>query len=222
MISFENRIPSIVTEIEKRRFKYFLSYPSFEDASQMILERAFKKYHLYDEAKGKFEHWINRFISSALKNIWRDHYGKHSRPCICGCRFNLGGETCRFTKSGLQDITCPIYEKWKNKKETQNQVSQTLPIENHIDEVHNISSDFLSIDDSKKVIDEKIKGKLTEQEYKVYVLLFIENKTMEEVGEIMRFPRMKNAAIPGYQIIHKMKKKFVVAAKEIIEEEDLT
>jgi hypothetical protein len=115
--SFEEMIPAVLVEINKRKSGWSLSSISFEDVSQMLLIRAFNKYHTYIPEKGEFSHWVNRLISNALNNILRDNLQKFSRPCIQGCQFNLGDSHCSYTKSGQQCSECPLYRKWKKKEE---------------------------------------------------------------------------------------------------------
>lgn len=220
-IKFEDRIPSIQNEINKRRKKWTLKQLDFEDVSQIIFLRIFQKYNTYEESKGEFVKWLNRVISNCIKNILRDEYTKYIRPCIFGCQFNLGDDACGYTPSGKQCNECPIYARWKERKEDHFNVAQSLPLENHIQEVSNIQHDTLDINKAKSVIDEKMKQYLNIHDYKIYDLLFIQNKTSEEVGEIMNLKRGKNSNIPGYQVIRKCKKKFVEIAKKIIDEEGL-
>lgn len=218
-VKFEDRIPCILKEIEKRKSKHFLTTVDFDDIRQELLIRVFNKYHLYDFKKAKFTHWVNTVISNGIKNIYRKNLTKFSRPCILGCKMNMGGEFCSYTKSGKQCEECPLYAKWKEKKESHFAVKQTLALDNHIQEVNNIQSDFMNIDNYKKIIDTKIKCKLTENEYLIYKFLYIENLEPEEVGKRLNYKVSENSSIPGYQIIIKAQKKFVSIAREILREE---
>ena len=220
-IPFEDRLEVIQAEINRRRPKWQLSTMDFEDASQIILLRVFVKYHLYNPEKGEFTHWLNRLITSAIKNIWRDNLTKFSRPCILQCRFNLGNNSCGYTPSGKQCEECPLYRKWKERKEDHFNVKQNLPLENHAQEVNNIQQDSIDIQGAKDKIDIAMKRKLKPFEWNLYSLLYIENKSPEEVGKILKYKPCKNSSIPGYQQIKKFQKKVVILAKEIIEDENL-
>jgi DNA-directed RNA polymerase specialized sigma24 family protein len=216
---FEEMIPAALVEINKRRNGWTLSSISFEDVSQMLLIRAFNKYHTYIPEKGEFSHWINRLITNALTNILRDNLQKFSRPCIQGCQFNLGDNFCSYTKSGLQCVECPLYRKWKKKKEAEFNIKQSLPLETHSQEVNSIQSDFIDIEEAKKMLDEKIELFLTIQEYRIYHLLFTEHRSVEEVGKILKFKKPDGKGSPGYQTIHKARQKIVKVAKRIIMED---
>lgn len=220
-LTFEERLPEIQEEIRRRRSSWILTTMDWEDASQIILIRVWNKYHLYDEQKAPFQHWINTLITSAIKNIWRDKLTKFSRPCILGCRFNLGNEECGFTQNGKQCSQCPLFASWKRRKESHFNVAQTLPIENHIDEVNNRSTDFFDIDGAKSVIDIKMRDKLKPYEHRIYVLLYVEHRSMEEVGKLMKYKKAKNSKIPGYQTLAKLRQKYIQLTKEIIAEEGL-
>ena len=218
-MTFEERVPSIVHEIEKRRHKWTLNRISYEDVSQIILLHIFNKYNQFDESKGQFTHWLNRIISCQFKNILRDNLTKWSRPCILGCKFCLGGDSCGYTASRVQCEECPIFARWKEKKLSHFNVMQSLPLENHSQEVNNMQCDFIEIEQFKGVIDKKIKSHLNIFEYKVYTMLYISHLNPEEVGAQVGWKKAKNSDIPGYQQLLKIKKKIIVAAKEIIKEE---
>ena len=220
-IKFEDRIPVIINEINKRKRKWTLKQLDFEDVSQIIFLRAYQKYNQFDEAKGEFVKWLNRLISRCIINILRDEYTKYVRPCILGCPFNLGDNACGYTESKTQCDECPVFARWKDRKEDHYNVKQSLPLENHAQEVSNIQHDTLNIERAKNIIDIKMKERLNVYDYKIYDLLFIQNKTPEEVGVMMEFRKGKNSDIPGYQIIRKCKKRFVEEAKKIIDDEGL-
>lgn len=218
--SFEEQLPIIQRELEKRKSKWTLSSIPFEDMCQMVILRIFKKYHQYDPDKGEFSHWVNKVISSTIKNILRDHYYKYNRPCL-GCVKNKGDDLCSWTPSGKQCDECPAFAKWKKNKERQFNVKQSLPLENHIQEVENQIGDFLDIDNAKSVIDIKIKAKLKPLEYKLYTLLYINGHDEKKAGELMDYKVTDDKRGAGYQQIIKMKQSIIKAAKQIIDEEDL-
>lgn len=220
-IKFEERYGLIVNEINKRKNKWTLASLDFEDVTQIILIRIFQKYDTYDENLGPFVKWVNRVISNAIKNILRDNYTKFSRPCILGCPFNLGDDACSYTASKKQCSECPIFARWKIRKEDHFNVAQSLPLENHVQEISSIQSDTLNIADAKKIIDRRMKEQLKPYEYKVYDMLYIQNKSPEEVGIVLNYKKSKNSDIAGYQVLRKLKKKFTDLAKQIIDEEDL-
>jgi len=223
LLTFEERLPEIEKIVDSRKSKWYLSTIAWEDVRQILLIRIFNKYHLYDGEKGEFIRWANRLITNAIRSLLRDNLYKYSRPCIQGrgCVYNLGEEFCSYTKSGKQCAECPLFAKWKNKKGNQYNVKQSLPLQNHIQEVNNIQHDFIEIDSAKVIIDEKMKETLKPYEYSIYKLIYIENKSEQEAGKILDYKKCNNSDIPGYQIIRKVKKRIVERAREIINEEGL-
>lgn len=219
--TFESLIPVIRAQIEKRRGGWRLASIPWEDAAQLILTHVFLKYHTFDPSKGEFSHWLSRLITRRRINILRDNHLKWSRPCIQGCVHNTGNDTCDKTPSGKQCSECPFYRAWSARKESHYAVEQTLPLENHIQEVNSIQSDFIDIEGSKTVIDAKIEEKLSKHEYMIYRLLYIEGKSEKEVGKAMGYKKSGARMYNGYQNILKAKKVIVQCAKEIIEEQDL-
>lgn len=220
-VPFEDRLEVIQAEIDKRRIRWTYTKLDFADVRQIILVRVFKKYHLFDESRGEFTHWLNRLITSAIKNILRDNLTKYSRPCIVGCRFNLGGSDCGYTKSGTQCDECPLYKSWRKRKESHFNVEQSLPLETHEQEVNSLPGEFIEYERVKEVLDREMKIRLKSYEYRVYHLLFVEHKTPEQVGKILKYKRSKNSDICGYQTLRKSRKKIIELAKKIIHEQGL-
>lgn len=219
--TFESLISTIEAQIEKRRGSWRLASLPWEDASQMILTRAFIKYHTFDPKKGEFSHWLSRLITNERINILRNNHLKWSRPCIQGCIHNTGGDSCDRTKSGKQCAECPFYKKWIDRKESHYAIEQTLPLENHVQEVNSIQSDFIDIEGAKGVIDLKMKEKLNKHEYMIYKLLYVDGKSEKEVGKLMGYKKTNSRMHAGYQNILKTRKKVLEMAKEIIAEENL-
>lgn len=239
--TFEQRYDEIVFEIEKRRAKWDLAAVSFDDAKQIILIKVWSKYHLFDENKiikgsrTEFSHWVNSVITRTVYNIWRDHLGIHSRPCVGNiengykrCPFNGGEDLCTKTDSGKQCSECPWYRAWEKKKKGQNAVRQTLSLEHHVNEANSIQSDFMDIGDKKAIIDRKMKERLKPLEWKIYKYLIIKGGTEKGAAKLMGFKdkaKTKNGLKPktyaGYSAILKMRKMFVKVAHKIIEEEGL-
>lgn len=218
--AFEDRIDEIKKAINKRKANWRVTALDFEDVEQIVITRIFVQYHTFDPKKGEFSHWLSRVISNSIRNILRDNLMKWSRPCISGCAFNTGGESCSKTPSGRQCEECIIFKNWKQRKESHFNVKQTLPLENHLLEVNEKPSNFVDIDASKQIIDVKLKDKLNEHEYEIYRLLYIENKNEEQVGKLLGYKAGKSMS-PGYQVLHKIKRKIILMSKQIIEDEDL-
>lgn len=231
IMTFEERLPVINELLAKRRAGWRLTSVSYEDVCQTIIFHFFKKYHTFDSSKEckdqnisedeVFLRWANRVISNQTKNLLRQNFYKFSRPCIQGkgCYYNLGDYSCAYTASGKQCAECKKFAEWQGKKEDQYNIVQSLPIENHSQEVSNMQNDFIDVALNKRLIDIKIKEFLTEFEYKIYVMLYIENLEEEKVGALVGWKKATNSEIPGYQQMLKIKKKIIAAAREIIKED---
>ncbi len=224
---FKAASSELIRLINKRRHSWKLtSVMEWDDVSSIILAEIWKNWPSYDPVR-PLDRWANTVITSRMKNLLRDHLFKSARPCLAAtsygnpCAYAEGTDGCRWTKSGVQDSSCGFYAKWLKNKQGKFAVSATLSIEAHVDETHNIQSDFVDYDGSKKVIDEKLIPLLSKQEARIYKLLFIDNLDMKQVGIKLRLPKQKNSEIRGYLIQRTLTVKCQQLAKQIIEEEGL-
>lgn len=227
--SFEEQYPFIVKQIEQRRRKWTLTTMEWQDAASILAVRVYRKYHLFDPTKAPFEHWLNRLLSHAIKNLLRDNLLRWQRPCIRdgGCVHNLGMGHCSYTKSGNQCVECPLYATWKSKKEAEYNVRSSLTLENHSQEVSNLQGDFLDIEAAKKVIDERMLKRLTAWERRVYRCLFVKHMTPLETAAVLKAvaAKRKRPLEPTdaveYQEVLAIQKSFKAMMITIIHNEDL-
>jgi DNA-directed RNA polymerase specialized sigma24 family protein len=227
--TFEERASEIQRAIAQRKRKWTLTTMSWEDTAQLLLIRVWKKYHLFDPTKAPFEHWLNRLLSHAIKNLLRDNLLRWQRPCIRdgGCVHNLGMGHCSYTVNGNQCSLCPLYSTWKAKKESEYNVRSSLTLENHSQEVSNLQGDFLDIEAAKKVIDAKMLKRLTAWERRVYRALHIRHMTPLETAAMLKAvaAKRKRPLEPtdpvDYQGVLKMAKDFKAMMITIIRNEDL-
>jgi RNA polymerase sigma factor (sigma-70 family) len=218
---FEQYLPVIKNNINKRKAGWKIPTMDWEDVSQTLIIRIWSKFHLFSEEKGVFDHWINKIISNSLTNLMRDNFAKYNKPCNSGCVYNLGGSDCSFTKSQVQCAECPLYRKWIKKKQQQFNVATSLSLEEHSNETHKVSNDLTNIELSKTIIDDRIKEVLTRKEWEIYTMMFIEHQSYEYIGQKMNFKLIPSSHIPGYQEILRLKRKFIELSKEIILDEGL-
>jgi DNA-directed RNA polymerase specialized sigma24 family protein len=225
-LTFEQRYDETCYEIEKRRRGWTLASLSFDDVKQILLIHVHQRYHKFNPNKVvngrrvEYRHWLNRTVSNKLKNILRDHYLCHARPCIQGCPFNGGGESCTQTPSGRQCAECNVFRGWEQKKRNHHVIAQTLPLENHSREVESVQSDFLDIAGAKKVLDQKIMERLTRHERELYRLLYIKGMDERKVGEMFKYKKLSRM-YAGYLVFLDLKHKVVRLARKIIAEEGL-
>jgi len=227
-IKFEDKIDVILENIEKRKGKWFLkaiNWISWEDVSQIIATHIFKKWHLWDQ-KRSLEPWLNRIITNQIKNILRNHYTNFIRPCV-QCPFNISGaisdnereNCCSWTKSGLQDISCPLLNKWSSNKK----YSQGIHLAHNIDStlIFNINTDSFNIDFSQNKLNFHMKKRLTEKQYIIYEKIYINGENPDQVAADMGYKSNEKNRKAGYKQIKNFETIFKKIAKEIISEEDI-
>ncbi len=218
--NFEDCIQVIDEEIRKRKSKWnlqSLAWMDFEDVSQIIKIHIFKKWKLYDP-KQPLKPWLNRIISNQLKNLVRNNYGNFTRPCLkCAAAEELDGCTL-FEK---QCIRCPLYEYWsKNKKDAQN-LKIPVSMDHHFVEAKNLSYNNNSFKSNTKKLHEAMLLRLKPIERTVYQLIYIENKSDEEVATIMNYKSSEEGRLPGYKHIKNIKKAIIEKVKKVLEKGEI-
>ena len=227
---YEDKSAEIDAEIRKRRGKWFLdslAWFDFEDVEQIIRAHIHKKWDQWDQRRN-LKPWINKIITNQMKNILRNNYSNFVRPCL-SCPFNQSGpqkgsnvdSLCGFTKSGLQDSTCPLYAKWEKTKKSAYDIKMALALENHVHEVHAMHDLSFNIEESQGKLNVHMKNELSPKQFEVYKLLFIENKDEEDVAKIMGYKTSEKGRKAGYKQIKNLKKVFKKKAQEILKREDI-
>lgn len=228
--SYSEKAKEIDEEIGKRRNKWFLdslAWFSFEDVEQIIRAHIFKKWHQWDQRR-PLKPWINKIITNQMKNILRNNYSNFVRPCL-NCPFNQSGPAqdgvshslCGFTKSGLQDASCPLYAKWEKTKKSAYQIKMPVALENHSHEVQCMQDKFFDIEHARSKINKYMQKELSKKQFLVYDLLFIQNKDEEYVAKQMGYKTSEQGRKAGYKQIKNLKKIFKEKAQQIIEREDI-
>jgi hypothetical protein len=161
-----------------------------------------------------------------MKNILRNNYSNFVRPCL-NCPFNQSGPSqdghslCGFTKTGLQDSSCPLYAKWEKTKKSAYQIKMPVALENHSHEVFCMQDKFLDIDLARDKINKMMEKELSKKQFMVYDLLFIQHKDEEYVAKQMGYKTSEQGRKAGYKQIKNLKKIFKQKAQEIIQKEDI-
>lgn len=75
--TFEDKYSEIIQEIKKREAKWQLSYPAFEDVTQMLLIHIWKKWNYWDQ-NTSFESWLNFIIGFQIR-AYNCYYGLKSK-----------------------------------------------------------------------------------------------------------------------------------------------
>ena len=213
-------------EISKRRSGWFLtsiSYIDYDDVSQIIFHHIFKKWDQWNPEK-PLEPWLNRIITNQIKNLVRNNYCNFARPCI-GCPFNEGYDNevnlCGFTSNGEQCDECSLYSKWLEKKRYAYNIKLPLSFDAHNHDVDHRYQNNVDLEKSSENLNAEMKKALNEKMYAAYSMLFIEDKTDEEVAAFMGYKTCEKRRKAGYKQIRNLKVKFKAMAKAIIEEKDI-
>jgi hypothetical protein len=218
--SFEDKIEEIDQEIAKRRNKWnlnALSWIDFDDISQILRIHIYKKWHLYDHEK-PLPPWLNRTISNQLKNLIRNNYSSFARPCL-RCAAAEPDNLCKIYSQQCSD--CPIYKNWERNKKDAYNIKIPVPLEGHVQEVSSRRFDVGDIEDSIKKINIRMKQVLKPIEWKVYEMLYIDNKTEKEVASEMGYKTSEKNRTPGYKQITNIKRAIILKVKRSIQKDEI-
>lgn len=217
--SFEESIPIIEEQIEKRRNKWNIkiNYIDFDDVKQLLFLHIYKKWYQFDPSRGELSHWISAICSAQIKNHWRNFLGSALPPCN-GCAADEGGDKCRIYQ--LKDSSkCQLLAKWEKTKKEKYNLSLATNIEGQENILIYDSGQIHDYESAQKKISDLLKIKLTKKQYKVYKLLYIDHLTDDEARKALGYDD-KNKK-PGYSIIFNYKKVIIQRAREILKEHDI-
>ncbi len=227
--------------VGKRKHKWrATSIMEWEDLESILLVRILRQLHLYDPAR-PLDRWANKVISHAIRNMLRDKVYKDARPCVSGqapgfnmgssygrgCKCVLADGGCSLTKSGQQDSSCKFYAAWEAKKKNKHAISTPFSLDAFeglapkICATHSGFDSFVDYEGAKKVIDESIKHRLTKEEYRVYVLLYIKNVSVDEAAARMGFKKTHKEDMKGYMRVRSAGQRAIEVVKQIIAEKNL-
>lgn len=222
MYSFEDKLKQIEAALERKRAKWDLdavAYVDYDDIKQIIMAHIYKKWHLWDQSK-PIEPWLSRVVSNQFKNLLRNHYGNYARPCL-RCQFNMGGDGCSRTLSEVQDSSCAEYREWEQKKKAAYDIKLAVTMENHIYEIHEKPDNFLDLENATYKLALEMKPHLSPRHFNAFKMLFVQNKSEEEVARYLGFKTNEKKRSAGYKQIKNLKKIFQEKAKQIIKEKDI-
>ena len=220
--SFEESIGLIDEVIEMKRGKWTLkaiSWMDFDDVAQIIRHHIYKKWHLYNPKK-PIQPWINTIASHQIKNLIRNLYGNHSRPCL-RCAANEGGDLCAIYVKQCQ--SCPLFARWERKKKPAFDSKLTLSLEDHTDDVNNRFSTNIDYIHLFSKLDNKLKLVLSESVYAVFKALYIDHIEEADLARSMglKIHEKRGKKLDYNRQIDNYKKKIYMEAREIIEKEGL-
>ena len=215
--TFEECIKSIDVELSKRKNRWnltSLSWMDYDDVSQIIRIHIYKKWDMYDQSK-PLAPWLNRIISNQIKNIIRNNYGNYARPCL-KCAASDGEDGCDIYKKQSND--CPLYAYWFKNKKRAHDTKLPVSLENHPQEVYNKPSDSFNIEIEIESLHKNMKKILKPIEWRVYDLLYMQNKNENEVAKEMGYVTSEKNRQPGYKQIKNIKKAIMKKVKKFIKE----
>ena len=226
-LAYEDCHQIIDEELIKRKNSWFLNsvnWIDYEDVCQIIRLHLFNKWDQWDQIR-PLKPWLNKIISNQFKNILRNYYTNFAKPCL-NCPFNMGSseEACGFTKSGAQDDTCPLLNKWLKTKRYAHYVKIAAPMpenEHSIDSSFLEKNDFIDFEKCIDKIKKRLKEKVNTKQYELFHLLFIENIDEAEAAKRVGYKSTEEGRKAGYKQIKNTKKILKKIILEIIKESDL-
>jgi hypothetical protein len=217
--TFEESIPIIQKELQKRRHKWQLhaiAWMDWSDVEQIILTHLFIKWVQYNPEL-PLVNWVNRIISNQITNVRRNLYDAYSRPCL-KCPEAQGVEHCAIYQ--VQCNKCPLYAKWEKTKKYAHDCKLPVSSENHTNEISEMPGENYDYPKAEQRLHEEMKKILKPHEWKIYNLLFIKNLTDLQVAKEMGYKSSEGRS-PGYATIAKIKKIIIKKAHQIKEKIDL-
>ena len=213
---YEKYSDTIDHELKKRAISWTLTAVpsmSWNDCEQIIRFHLFKKIHLYNSSKSSFNIWCSIVIMNQLKNILRNNFNNFVRPCS---KCNASFEECGCDIYNIQNVNCPLYEKWIKSKQGAYFTKLPLPLPNHEQEVKNLPNESFNLEKTAKNLHARMKEILKPNEWKIYSLLYIEHKNESFVAKIMGFKTNEVGMKAGYGRLHQIKKSLIEKAKKLI------
>ena len=220
---FDSQSSDLEDLLKEYRPKWQLSaiaWMDYDDVCQIVRLHIFKKWHLWDQER-PFKPWASMIISNQIKNLVRNNYSSFAKPCL-RCPHNMGATSCGMTKSKEQDISCPDFAKWKNKKEKAYNIKLPLALDEGLFTGFVTLRDNVDYDNSSTRLHELVMNELNEKHKKIYFLLYIENKEENDVAKQFGFKAdSANRKKPRYKQIANLKKKFYQIALRMMSENDI-
>jgi DNA-directed RNA polymerase specialized sigma24 family protein len=212
-------IDKVIQKFRKKWQLKAINWFDFDDVSQLIKIHIHNKWSMWDQTKA-LEPWIARIASNQIKNIIRNNYTNYVRPCM-QCKYNMGDNLCAVTNNGIQNSSCKDYSKWTKRKQSGYGIKLPLPLENHRQEVDNQFDSGVDFSDSVLKLNEILKRELSDAHYRVYIMLFFEYKSEDEVAKFMGYKSNEKNRKAGYKQIKNLKKMLKEKAEDIISEYDI-
>lgn len=218
--TFEESLSIINVEIAKRRHKWNLtsiSWMDYDDVSQIIRIHIYKKWEQYESSR-PLAPWLNTIITNQIRNLIRNHYSNFSRPCL-KCAAATSSDGCEIYKTQCSD--CPLFAYWQKHKQPATNIKIPVSIENHVDEVSNISDSSSDVSLHIEEFNKKMQEVLKPLEWLVYKGMYIQNKDETIVAKELGFISNEKGRNPGYKQIKNLRKIIILKAKKLLNDGEI-
>ena len=217
---FEDCLELIDQEIIKRKSKWNLSsiaWMDFDDVSQIIRIHIFKKWSQYKPER-PLRPWVSMIITHQIRNLIRNSYTNYARPCL-RCNASIDQDGCKIYKEQCDD--CPLFAHWKKNKQPATFVKLPLSIENHSNEVHEMSGDSAYVFRDEEKLHVIMKKILKPIEYQVYRGIYMEHKEESDIAKNLGFISNEKGRSPGYRQVRNIVKTIQEKARKHVQEHGL-
>jgi len=216
--TFEECYDEIVREVDKRKYKWRLTavngWCSWEDIRSLILVHIWKKYYLYNPEKSPLAHWVQRICSNQIINFLRNFHGNYASPCNhCIC---AEGDNLCTVYGTTQCPDCPLVQKWQKSRQHAYNVKLPLYLENHLNEYYDMPDKEYDVDKAAPILHEKMEEVLKPLDFRVYKILYIDNKSEEEAVRLLGCKNTEAGKAEGAKIIKDSKKVIMIAARQLV------
>jgi len=220
---YEDKIEDLEELLRRYRSKWqldALAWLDYDDVCQIIRIHIFNKWHLWDQDR-PFKPWAAMIISNQMKNMVRNNYSNFTKPCLKCPHYN-SGNSCLFTKSGVQDAECDLFAKWKAKKEKAYNLKLPLPIEDSLFLGETSLRDSFDYEVAQRKLHNLVMLQLNDKHQKIYKMLYVDNFSDEDVATAFKFkPDSSKRKTTRYKQITNLKKKFYALAIDVLKENDV-
>jgi DNA-directed RNA polymerase specialized sigma subunit len=96
-----------------------------------------------------------------------------------------------------------------------------LPLENHKEQINEVEVSSADIELGIRKLNQKLKEVLKPNEWVVYEGFYIDNKTEQEIAEILNFKTTEKNRTPGYKQIKNIQKSIITKARKILSKDGL-
>lgn len=213
--SFESNIDQINKIINLNLGKWklkIINSISHDDIRQELLIHINDRWHMYDKSR-PLGNWLTTVVSRKLINLTRDNFYKFSKPCLNCPKFS-GGNLCSLY--GEISSECGLYRKWELEKKFHHDCALPVTIEDHQDEIHSMPLNHIDFDEQIENLKEKLKEKLSSADYKIFIWLYLENKTEDNIIKLLNYKNERQ----GRKQITNLKQSIVTLVKNIIIEDN--